>query len=61
MKEELEIENKEDENYQREIVKCNFCELEDERWKISEHEEELCSQREVDCINSIYGKVVNDI
>ena len=42
---------------EREKIKCSYCELRDERWKIKEHEEELCSQKEVLCINSIYGKV----
>lgn len=41
----------------KEKIKCCFCELRDERWKIREHEEELCSQKEVFCINYIYGKV----
>ena len=42
---------------EKEKIKCNHCELRDERWKIKEHEEELCPQKEVNCINSIYGKV----
>ena len=41
----------------KEKIKCCFCELRDERWKIREHGEELCSQKEVFCINYIYGKV----
>ena len=42
---------------EKERIKCRFCQLKAQRWKIQEHEEELCALREVPCINSIYGKV----